>query len=153
MKFLRFILLSLLLCPMPGMAQTKEETIDFLTTEYRAFESRGYLFKELTFSPAGDAFTLRRSAQGEKGYVITFNLKDVEIYKVTLNHANGVNKYQIMVRTRGRDTNLRKDGNLVRTPLKISPAMENEKKAQALERAFTRLTALTTGRKFLFYTP
>jgi hypothetical protein len=31
--------------------------------------------------------------------------------------------------------------------------MDNEGKCQALERAFTRLTVLTTGRKFLFSTP
>jgi uncharacterized protein YkuJ len=153
MKVLVFILAALLLGPLPARAQTREETIEFLTSEYRAFESRGYLFKEITFSPAGDSFTLRRSAQGEKGYVISFNLKDVEIYKVTLNHANGINKFQLMVRARGRDAVISKDGNPVKMPLKISPAMDNERKAQALERAFTRLTALTTGRKFLFYTP
>jgi hypothetical protein len=153
MKFLVFLLVLLSLAPLPAAAQSREETIDFLISEYRAFESRGYQFKAIAFSPAGDSFTLRRSAYGERGYQVSFNLKDVEIYKVTLNQANGINKYQLMVRSRGRDTSMTKDGNIVKTPLKISPAMENEKKAEALERAFTRLTVLTTGRKFLFYTP
>jgi hypothetical protein len=74
----------------------------------------------------------------------------VDIYKVTIHHANGIDKHQIMVRVRGLGPRLVRDGSTSWTPMKITPAMEDEKKCDALARAFTRLITLTTGRKFLF---
>jgi len=157
MKSSAIILALLLLGPVAAPAQTREETIEFITSEFKAFESKEYTYKDMTFSPSGDTFSIRRSSQGEKDFVLTFPLKDVEIYKVTLNHPNGINKFQLMVRNRGRDTSIQKDGHAFQSSakgaLKITPAMENEKKCLALERAFTRLTLLTTSRKFLFYDP
>jgi uncharacterized protein YkuJ len=146
--FLVFLAL-LCLCPWYAFGQSKDETIDFLTSEYRAFESRGYIYTELTFAPKGDSFTLKRVKDRGKDYLVSFNLRDVEIYQVTINSANGISKHQIMVRNRGRDTGIQKDGRNYTGVLKISPAMDNEKKCEALERAFNRLIALTTGRKYL----
>jgi uncharacterized protein YkuJ len=152
MKRLLIVFALLLLGPLGAFAQTKEETIAFITSEYRSFEGLGYTYKQVAFSPGGDAFTLRRTAQGRKEYVVTFRLKDVDIYKVTLNHANGINRHQLMVRPRGAEPNMARDGFSFKAPMKITPAMEDERKCQALERAFTHLTTLTTGRKFLFST-
>lgn len=173
MKHFAITLVLMLLGPAFAPAQTREETIEFITSEFKAFESKEYMYKDMTFSPSGDSFTIRRSSQGDKDYVLTIPLKDVEIYKVTLNHANGINKFQLMVRNRGRETSILKDGYKFQSGpkpgpgreggasdsysskggLKITPAMENEKKCLALERAFIRLTMLTTSRKFLFYDP
>ena len=153
MKRTELLLAILLLGPVVAQAQSKEETIEFIKSEFKAFESKEYMYKDLSFSPAGDAFTIRRSAQGDKDYLIQFNLKDVEIYRVTINHGNGINKHALIVRNRGRETNLGKDGFTFKGGFKITPNMENEKKCLALERAFTRLTMLTTDRKFLFYDP
>ena len=153
MKRSAIILPLLLLGPMAAPAQTREETIEFLKGEFKSFESKEYMYKDISFSPAGDAFTLRRSSQGKKDYVVTFQLKDVEVYKVTVNHANGIDKHALIVRNRGRDTHIMKDGYTFKGGLKITPNMENERKCLALERAFTRLTMLTTGRTFLFYDP
>jgi uncharacterized protein YkuJ len=153
MKRALALLALLWLCPWSAFAQTKDETINFIKSEYRSFEKQEYMYKEIYFSPAGDAFTLRRSAQKRKDYLITFQLGDVDIYMVTVNHPNAVNQYRLMVRTRGREGSIAKDGSRFVGELKISPSINNEKKCLALERAFTRLTTLTTGRKFLFYDP
>lgn len=151
MKRLLIILALLLLGPVSAFAQTKEETMDFLINEFKSFERRDYHFTELKFSPAGDAFTLRRTSRKRKDYALTFQLKDVEIYKITINHANGINQFRLMVRTRGRDVYIGRNNLRYAGALKISPTMDNERKCLALERAFARLTMLTTSRKFLFY--
>jgi len=150
MKQLYAILAFLFLLPASALAQTREETVDFITSEYKAFESDPYRFREITFSPSGDAFTLYRVAHGKKAYSVTFKLKDVEIYKVTINHANGINKHQLMVHLRGWAPRMMKNGAPFKGTMKITPAMENQRKCLALERAFARLTELTTGRKPLF---
>jgi hypothetical protein len=150
MKPLCAILAFLILLPASGLAQTREETVDFIIGEYKAFESDPYRYREITFSPSGDAFTLYRVAHGKKAYEVTFKLKDVEIYKVTINHANGINKHQLMAHLRGWAPRMTKNGAPLKGPLKITPAIENENKCLALERAFARLTTLTTGRKVLF---
>jgi hypothetical protein len=82
---------------------------------------------------------------------LTFQLKDVEIYKVTVNHANGINQFRLMVRTRGKESSIGQNSRPIAGAVKISPTMDNERKCLALERAFARLTTLTTGRKYLFY--
>ena len=102
MKAWLLVLVCFFLAPWYAPAQTREETIGFIVSEYRSFESREYKYKEITFSPAGDTFTIRRAAQGDKDYVVTFNLKDVEVYKVTINHANGINQHELMVRKPGQ---------------------------------------------------
>lgn len=150
MKAWLLVLVCFFLAPWYAPAQTREETIGFIVSEYRSFESREYKYKEITFSPAGDTFTIRRAAQGDKDYVVTFNLKDVEVYKVTINHANGINQHQLMVRNRGSETSIGRDGSTFKGAVKITPTIDNENKILALERAFTQLTLLTTGRKPLF---
>jgi hypothetical protein len=147
-----FIILALLiLASGSAFGQTKEETMAFLVNEYRSFERRDYQFTEIKFPPAGDAFSVRRNSKKHRDYALTFQLKDVEIYKVTVNHANGVNQFRLMVRTRGRDVYIGKNSHRYAGALKISPSMDNERKCMALERAFARLTTLSTGRKYLFY--
>jgi hypothetical protein len=153
MKRFSIILVFLLLGPLAVFGQTKEETMAYITSEFKSFETPDYIFAELAFSPSGDAFTIRRKSKGKKEYVITIPLKTADVYMVTLNHANGINKHYLVARSLGKDTLIAKDGAHVRGDFKITPAMDNEGKCQALERAFTRLTVLTTGRKFLFSTP
>lgn len=149
-----FIVLALLILGSGcAFAQTKEETMDFLVNEFKSFERRDYQFTEIRFSAAGDTLTLRRNTKKHKDYALTFQLKDVEIYKVTVNHANGVNQFRLMVRTRGRDVHIGKNSQRYVGAIKITPSMDNERKCLALERAFARLTMLTTGRKYLFYDP
>lgn len=153
MKHLFLILACLILGSGSAFGQTKEETMDFLVNEFKSFERKDYQFTEIKFSPAGDAFTLRRNSKKRKDYALSFQLKDVEIYRVTVNHANGINKFRLMVRTRGRESTIGQNSRPYMGALKISPTMDNERKCLALERAFARLTTLTTGRKYLFYDP
>ncbi len=151
MKRLFLMLACLILGSGSAFGQTKEETMDFLVNEFKSFERKDYQYTEIKFSPAGDAFSLRRNSKHRNGYALTFQLKDVEIYKVTVNHANGINQFRLMVRTRGRESSIGQNSRPIAGAVKISPTMDNERKCLALERAFTRLTTLTTGRKFLFY--
>jgi len=151
MKRVFLILAFLVLGAGSAFGQTKEETMDFLVNEFKSFERKEYRFTEINFSPAGDAFTVRRNSKKHKDYALTFQLKDVEIYKVTVNHASGVNQFRLMVRTRGRDAYIGRNSHRYAGALKVSPNMDNERKCLALERAFARLTMLTTGRKYLFY--
>ena len=147
MKLWIAVLVCFFLSPYFACAQTRDETVAYIVSEFKSFESREYKYTEVAFPPSGDTFTLRRKAQGDKDYVLTFSLKDVDIYKVTLNHPNGINQHQLMVRPRGPAAGITKDGATFKGVLKMSPATENESKILALERAFARMTELATGRK------
>ena len=147
MRFWIAVLVCFFLSPYFACAQTRDDAVTYIVDEFKSFESREYKYTEVAFSPSGDAFTLRRKHQDNKDYVLTFNLKDVDIYKVTVNHPNGINLHQLMVRPRGPAAGITRDGATFKGAVKMSPATENEPKILALERAFARMTELATGRK------
>lgn len=161
MKRYAAVLAFLLLCPLVGFAQTKEpskeelknELVSYITGEFKSFESASYSFKEISFSQNGDAFTLKKVAQGEPEVAISFQLKNVDIYKVTTRPASGVEKHYLLVRSRGRDTSLTKNGQHHIGDYKLTPSIDNGMKIQAMERAFNRLITLTTTRKTPYSMP
>jgi hypothetical protein len=153
MKRICIILAFLTLGPLSAFGQTKEETMDFIVSEFKSFERKDYHAIEANFSPAGDTFTLKRRDPKHKDFALSFQMKDVEVYKVTVNHPNGIDQYRLMVRPRGRDGCIMKNSVRITTTVKLGPTMDNENQCRALERAFARLTTLTTARKYLFYEP
>ena len=147
------ILAVLLLGPALAWAQTREETVDFIVKEFRSFERRDRVYSEIQFSPRGDSFKLVRSTPAHHQGTVEFQLKDVDIYRVTHNKPNCVNSYQLLVSPRGREAGVQKNGKKAQETVAITPRTRNGRKCLALERAFTRLTQLTTDRKFLFDDP
>lgn len=153
MQRFRSVLALLILGPMFGFAQSREEIVKFIVDEYKSFEKRERIYNEIQFSPQGDSFRLIRSTKAHNKATVVFQLKDVDIYRVVHNKADGVNQFQLLVGPRGREASLQANGKKALEPLPLTPRTRNGMKCLALERAFTRLTALTTDRKFLFYDP
>ena len=144
-------LVFLLFCPRLGMAQTRDETVNFIIDEFKSFERKDYQYTELGFSANGDTFTMRRNTPRHKGRALSFQLKEVEIYTATVPRPDKMTLFTLMVRNRGRDGYLQKNSLRFAGTVKLLPSTGDERQYRALERAFARLTALSTGRKFLFY--
>ena len=66
---------------------------------------------------------------------------------------SGVDSYNLVARTRGRDQPITVDNGLFYGTQNIIGRIENKRQALALEKAFGRMIELTTGRKSLFAAP
>lgn len=145
-KLVPFLCLS----QMFALAQSKEETINFLVSEFKSFEDRTFTIREFTFSPGGDTFTMKqgRQTKGDKGVVVP--LKNVDIYCVPTHKPNGVDVYRIVIQSRGVNGMFMVNGVNFLGTYPIAGKIENERKAKALEKAFNHLIALVTDRKPLF---
>ena len=143
----------LLLTPVVLFSQTREETADFIIKEFKSLENKTYFMTEVAFSPTGDTFTLRRRRQNrpDKGLVIP--LKHVDIYCRPTHHATGVDSYDLVARSRGRDGLITLNGLAFHGTVNLVGGSQDAWKIRALERAFVHLTALVGGRKELFSPP
>ena len=147
------VLVFAALCCASGFAQTREETMEFLTTEIKSYETRAYHIPEVKFSASGDTFTIRRGLVAKRLRTLIIPLKHVDIFTVRVRQPNGVDSYNLVARTRGRDQPITVNNAAFTGTENIIGRIENRRQAQALERAFARLIELTTGRKALFTTP
>lgn len=147
------IILLLGLGPAALRGQTREETMNYIVDEFKSLENRTYTIREITFSPSADSFTFRRSRQGRKESGTTLKLAQVDIYCVTVHRANGIDHFNLVARSRGRDGVMLANGVKYQGAMPLIGTIENEKKVRSLEKAFARLTALVTGRKELFPVP
>ena len=141
------------ICNLFAFGQSKQETIDFIISEFKSIENNTYVFKDVTFSQGGAIFTFRRYRPGKPDKAVVIDLKDVDIYRVAIHHANGADFYNLDVRSLGRDGNFMANGLKYNGTWTLLGRIDSERKARALEKAFLRLTELTTGRKDLFPVP
>ena len=143
----------LFLAPVAVLGQSREETMKYIIDELRSMESRAYTLREVSFSPSGDTFTYKRQRNGlpDKGTVIP--LAKVDIYCVTVHRATGIDYANLVVRPRGKDGEFIANGFKTKGTMSLIGRIEDEKKVQALEKAFAHLTRLVTGRKDLFPAP
>ncbi len=141
------------LCWTGGSAQTKEETMEFITRELRSYETRTYLIREAGFNASGDTFTIRRGLVAKRQRTLVIPLKNVDIFTVRIRQGSGVDSYNLVARTRGRDQPITVDNGLFYGTQNIIGRIENKRQALALEKAFGRMIELTTGRKSLFAAP
>ena len=145
--------LSFLLLAQPALfGQSRDETANFIIQEIKSLETKTYIVTEVAFSAPGDVFTFRRRRVGwpDKGLIIP--LANADIFCSTYHRADGVNRYTLVVRSRGRDGLITVNGLHYRGTVNLV-AMEDERKAKALERAFAHMAALVGGRKELFSPP
>jgi hypothetical protein len=148
------VLPLLFICPLALLAQAKNDTEKYIIDEIKSLESRNYFIRDIAFSPSGDTLTLvrgRSDKAGDKGTVIP--LAKVDIYCVTVHRANGIDHYNLVARSRGREGNFILNGVKFNGVTNLVGMVQDERKAKALEKAFNRLTVLTTGRKELFPIP
>ena len=136
-----------------GFAQTREETMEYITREIKSYETRTYLIREAGFSANGDTFTIRRGLVAKRVRTLIIPLKNVDIFAVRVRQGNGIDSYNLAVRTRGRDLPITVDNGAFTGTENIIGRIENRRQAMALEKAFGRLIELTTGRKNLFAAP
>jgi len=149
MKILIFITLS----PLLAFGQSKEEIAGFIISELKSYELRTHPIKEVAFNASGDTFTFRHAMQGNRERSLVVPLNNVDIYAVKKHHRGGISTFRLLVRCRGLNQNITLNGLAFHGTEVLVPDMENEKQAKALERAFAKLTTLTTGRKFPFWEP
>lgn len=141
------ILPFILLVPTLAQAQTREATMQFITDEFKALGSFTYAVREASFSPDGATFTFRHGHQGHPAKATVIPLAKVDVYCVTVHRANGVDHYNLMVQSRGRDGDFLLNGLRFNGKALLIGPLQNERKARSLEKAFAHLTALATGRE------
>ena len=148
----RFLLLGSLLWlgPVALLAQSREETMNYIVSEFKSLDSKTYTGREIAFSSSGDSFTFRRNRLGKPEKGTTFQLAKVDVYCVTLHRPRGIDRFRLMVRSRGKDGIFLANGVNFQGELPLASYCDNERKMRALEKAFLRLTTLVTGRKELF---
>ena len=136
-----------------AQAQSKEETMAFLQREIKSFETRTFHVTEAYFSEGGAVFTYRRVRTGKPEKNFTIPLNQVDIYVRKRRHADGVDTFTVLVRSRGRDGYFKVGGHNFHGTKVLFGRMDNETKAQSIAAAFTRLTALAADRSNPFAKP
>lgn len=146
-RLAKALILVLLWSPLGAFGQSREELQGFIIGEFKSFESFHHTVEEAWFSRNGDTFTYRRTHTGrlEKGLVIP--LKEVDIYVVEWHTPTGIDTFNLVAATRGREGTMQVNGVPFRGIRSIFTRVENERKVRALDRAFNRLITLATGRK------
>jgi len=151
-QFMKALAIAAITC-LSAFGQSKEETMEFITREIKSFETRWYLIREVSFSPSGDTFTIRRGVVGRPERSLVIPLKNVDIYAQRIRHGNGTESWNLAVRCRGKDEPILVNNLSYNGTEHIIGRIENKSQAMALQRAFARLTTLATGRKELFASP
>jgi hypothetical protein len=130
--------------------QSRDETADFIIKEMRSLEDKTFFMTDISFSPSGELFTLRRRHQGKPDKSVVLSLKQVDIYCCPTHHAGGSDFYKLVARSRGRDGQFTVNGLTFHGSVNLVGRSLDKRKMKALERAFGHMAALAGGRKELF---
>ena len=155
------LVFAALLLSLTGLAraQSKEETMDYLTRELMADGSESYVVKEAAFSEGGGVLTYRTLIPGNQERKLVINLKEVNIFykKIsTIKDNKDIKRNQdlefcdLMVESRAGKKGFSINGNTVPFPKKILENALNDRKLRSLEKAFCHLIELVSGRKESF---
>lgn len=140
-------------------AQSKEETMDYITRELMADGSEGYVPKEAAFTEGGSVLSYRTLIPGNQERNLVINLKEVNIFykkiatikdnrDIKRNH--DLDFCDLMVESRAGKKGFKINGSTVPYPKKILENVLNDRKARSLEKAFCHLIELVSGRKESF---
>lgn len=147
MRALATTLLLVLLGPAVLPAQSREETFAFLADEIKSLGDKDVYFREVSLSPDGRMFTLRRSVRGQTDKGMVVPLDQVDIFLALDRQPKGYEWYDLKVRTRGQEATLTYNGQPYRGTKTLFRFLYDERKAMALDQAFQRLIELARGRK------
>lgn len=139
MRALATTLLLVLLGPTVLPAQSREETLAFLADEIKSLGDKDVYYREVSLSPDGRMFTLRRSVRGQTDKGLVLPLDQVDIYLALDRQAKGYEWYDLKVRTRGQEATLTYNGQPYRGTKTLFRFLYDERKAMALDQAFQRL--------------
>ncbi|BDU71893.1 hypothetical protein [Mesoterricola silvestris] len=138
--------LILAFAPASLPAQTRPETMTYIVQEIRSYETEALPMLQVAFSANGEQFTFLAGTLRNPGRSLVVPLRNVDVILVRRRSADGTEAFDLQVRSRGTRGEFLVDGAGFRgTATLIS--LSSLRKARALERAFTHLTALATGRK------
>jgi hypothetical protein len=150
MRALATTLLLVLSSPSFLPAQSREETMAFLSDEIKSLGDKDVYYREVSLSPDGRVFTLRRSVRGQADKGLAVPLDQVDIYLALDRQPKGYEWYDLKVRTRGQEATMTYNGSPFRGTKTLFRFLYDERKAMALDQAFQRLIELARGRKPLF---
>jgi hypothetical protein len=150
MRALATTLLLVLLGPSALPAQSREETLAFLNDEIKSLGDKDVYYREVSLSPDGKVFILRRSVRGHSDKGLSVPLDQVDIYLALDRQPKGYEWYDLKVRTRGQDGVMTYNGSPFRGTKTLFRFLYDERKAMALDQAFQRLIELARGRKAAF---
>ena len=147
MRALATLLLLVLLGPSVLPAQSREETLAFLSEEIKSLGDKDVYYREVSLSPDGKVFTLRRGVRGQADKSLVLPLDQVDIYLALDRQPKGYEWYDLKVRTRGQEATLTFNGQPYRGTKTLFRFLYDERKAMGLDQAFQRLIELARGRK------
>jgi hypothetical protein len=153
MRALATTLLLVLLGPSALPAQSREETLAFLAGEIKSLSDKDVYYREVTLTPDGKVFTLRRGRRGKADKSMVIPLEQVDIYLALENRTTGYARYDLKVRTRGQDGAISYNGQTFRGTKTLFRFLQDRRKARGMDQAFQRLIELARGRKPLFPRP
>jgi len=133
----------------PALAQTKEETMDYIVREVKALETATLVVRDVRFTDDGKTFSYGSLLVGQKERTLSFPVDGVN-YFVTETAGKGGPSFSLSVEGRGRTPVVSVSGQRGNAPKAIAKNLPNGTKLKSLEKAFKHLAALLTGRKELF---
>ena len=129
-----------------AFAQSRQETITFLTREIRSYETDTFIVKELAFPEEPAAFKLRTYQKQAHEIVFEIPLASVEFFTRHIRAHGSPNQYELMVKARGRNGRFKVNGFNLPGEKLLLPADTNGRKVRALAKALNHLVGLSTGR-------
>ncbi len=128
-------------------AQTRSETMTYIVQEIRSYETEALPMLEVAFSASGEQFAFRAGTLRNPGRSLWIPLRNVDFILVKRRSADGTEVFDLRVRSRGTGGDFLVDGASFKGTTTLLGSLLGFQKARALERAFTHLTSLTTGRR------
>ena len=126
-------------------AQTKPETIEFITKEMKSFESDSYRVKEVYFSEEGTVFNYITYLPGIGEDRLVMPLANVNVFMAKKVATDGHYYYSLMLETRGRTGKIQINGVDTLGTRLIVRGMSNKTRIQRLQLAFNHLKRLLSG--------
>ena len=129
-----------------AFAQSREETMMYITQEIKALESDEFTITELKFSENGKNFIYKSYLKGHGERALSFTLDSVEFYPVTHKDSAGPKHYSLVVECRGKKEAILVNGSRFQRSTTILDQSANRVKVKGLAKAFNHLASLVAGR-------
>lgn len=137
------------------VAQTRQETMDFIVRELKSCENEQLEFKDIEFADAGRSCKIKLANPGqviEKTLEMTLSEVDVIASQkfVKFNNNEEIQVFSLLVSPRGRSGGLKRDHFRLSGPEVLVADHLSGTKIRGLEAAFAHLAELTTTKPRTF---